>query len=50
MHIFVKNNLYDSKTVRNEKDGSESSVLDKRSIKPNSVIKNFLILNRETVQ
>ena len=33
--------MYDSKTVRNEKDGSESSVLDKRSIKPNSVIKNL---------
>jgi hypothetical protein len=42
IYAYIRNNnLYDSKTVRNEKDGSESSVLDKRSIKPNSVIKNL---------
>ena len=42
IYAYIRNNnLYDSKTVRNEKDGSESSVLDKRSIKPNSVIRHL---------
>lgn len=42
IYAYIRNNnLYDSKTVRNEKDGTESNVLDKRSIKPNSVIRHL---------